>query len=108
MRRRVRSAQIKRHGASSRNEKDIRGTILRKEINHNQLNHQKIKQLGPIFSLLHINQLVLLVPTQIMSNTMFLKLLISNHIVDMLQTMAILICAYETISMWMTIKINFF
>lgn len=78
--------------------------VLRKAINHNQLNHQKIKQLGPIFSLLHINQLVFLVPTQIMSNTMFLKLLISNHIVDMLQTMAILICAYETISMWMTIK----
>ena len=71
------------------------------------VNHQKIKQLDPIFSLLHINQLVFLVPTQIMSNTMFLKLLISNHIVDMLQTMAILICVYETISMWMTIKIIF-
>ena len=81
---------------------------LRKAINHNQLNHQKIKQLGPIFSLLHINQLVLLVPTQIMSNTMFLKLLISNHIVDMLQTMAILICAYKTISMSTHFTLTYF
>ena len=82
--------------------------VLRKAINHNQLNHQKIKQLGPIFSLLHINELVFLVPTQIMSNTMFLKLLISNHIVDMLQTMAILICAYETISMSTLFTLTYF